>query len=62
MLELQFKKEAAFPKALEEHWKATFNLYNPEVLEVDNEDVFYGICGDADSLRILSLPERFGNQ
>lgn len=39
MLELQFKKEAAFPKALEEHWKATFNLYNPEVLEVDNEDV-----------------------
>ena len=38
-LELQFKKEADFPKALEKHWKTTFDLYNPEVLEVDNEDV-----------------------
>lgn len=43
-LELQFRKEAGFPKALEEHWKATFDLYNPKVLEVDNEDVLnYGL-------------------
>jgi len=38
-LELQFRKEADFPKALEEHWKATFDMYNPEVLNVNSEDV-----------------------
>ena len=43
-LELQFRKGGDFPEALEKHWKATFDLYNPEVLEVDNEDVMkYGL-------------------
>lgn len=38
-LEFRFEPKADFPTAMAAHWQAAFNLYDPQLLDVDSEDV-----------------------